>query len=73
MSMNLYFETKAGGYVIDFPFQTNTNCTYAVLAAKSVEEQMKILREHYGDCIDNSTFIECEYMLRDSALKLIYL
>lgn len=45
MSMNLIFDVKGGPGYVDFPFQTPTNLTYAVLDAKSNEERIEIIEK----------------------------
>jgi len=50
MSMNLVFEVKGGGSV-DFPIQTPTELTYAVLKEKDINKQLAMIRkeiEGYG-------------------------
>ncbi len=45
MSMNLCFTTKIGVHHVDFPFQTSTDLTYAVLKAKDEEARMKLIKD----------------------------
>ena len=46
MSMNLCFLTKTKRkHRVEFPYQTSTNITYAVLRAKTNEERFKILKD----------------------------
>lgn len=42
MSMNLAFEVKGGG-IVDFPFQTPTDLSYAVLATKGYKKQLALI------------------------------
>jgi hypothetical protein len=42
MSMNLCFDVVGGGHV-EFPYQTSTDLTYAVLDAKTVPEQLLLI------------------------------
>ena len=44
MSMNLVFLDTGGG-ILDFPYQTRTELSYAVLDADSEEEQLQLIRE----------------------------
>ena len=44
MSMNLIFAVEGGG-IVDFPFQTSTDLTYAVLNAKTKEEQVALVEK----------------------------
>ena len=47
MSMNLNFCTKSNPPAfIDFPFQTPTVLTYAVMAEKDNTKRLKLIREH---------------------------
>lgn len=55
MSMNLHF--LLGEHYIDFPYQTSTTLTYAVMDAGSKEEQLALIKanceerdimEYYG-------------------------
>lgn len=74
MSMNLSFKVKGGGYV-DFPYQTRTTVSYAVLAATTVEEKLQILREDLSQS-DNEewqqdTLRAIEALLTNPNLKLI--
>ena len=45
MSMNLIFDVKGGSGIVDFPFQTSTDLTYAVLNAKTKEEQVALVEK----------------------------
>jgi hypothetical protein len=48
--MNLVFEVKGGGSV-DFPIQTPTKLTYAVLKEKNIDKRLALIRkeiESYG-------------------------
>ena len=42
MSMNLCFNVKNGEAIIDFPYQTATKLTYAVMDTKTNEEKLYI-------------------------------
>ena len=44
MSMNLAFYVQGGGGYVDFPFQTPTEMSYEVLAEKTLEGRLKIVR-----------------------------
>lgn len=72
MSMNLHFETRKGGHIIDFPYQTRTDTSYAVLKAETIEEKMSILRNDDSQ-LPERVFRECERMLKDKSLRLIVL
>jgi len=45
MSMNLAFRVKGGG-IVDFPFQTNTTLTRAILAEKDCLKRIKMFDEN---------------------------
>lgn len=45
MSMNLIFDVKGGAGCVDFPFQTPTTLTKAVLRAEGQEAKLKLIRE----------------------------
>ena len=49
MSMNLCFVVKNSDTIMDFPFQTPTKLTYAVLAAKTPEAKRKLICKHMND------------------------
>lgn len=68
MSMNLAFEVKGGG-IIDFPYQTPTKLTKAVLACPTHEDQLKLLRAEYGD----RDLVEIDRLLHNPNLELIML
>jgi hypothetical protein len=42
MSMNLCFDVVGGGHV-EFPYQTSTKLTYAVLEAKTTDERLQLI------------------------------
>ena len=48
MSMNLHFKVKGGAGFVDFPFQTPTTLSYAVLAESDREKRLKLIREYLG-------------------------
>lgn len=80
MSMNLCFNTKAGNHFIDFPYQTPTTLTDAVLAAKTLEEKIELIRQNLnshrtpGNTVDiDELFKKCEAMMRDTSLELDYI
>jgi len=43
--MNLYFSARRGPAFLDFPYQTQTEISYAVMAATTIEERMEIIRK----------------------------
>jgi hypothetical protein len=42
MSMNLCFDVVGGGHA-EFPYQTSTKLTYAVLEAKTADERLQLI------------------------------
>lgn len=70
MSMNLCFKTIKGSHFVDFPYQTRTSTSYAVVKAETIEEKMAILRKDDPQ-LPERVFRECERMLNDKTLKLI--
>ena len=70
--MNLHFQTKIGGYWVDFPFQTPTNLSYALKRAETVEEQIAILKRD-ATYISEYTMQSCIEMLNDNNLELVIL
>lgn len=51
MSMNLYFETLDGAGMVDFPFQTPTELTYAVLKeGNTPTQQVELVRDFMTTC-----------------------
>lgn len=49
MSMNLIFRHKVGGY-IDFPIQTPTELTKAVLREKSDKKKLAMIKKYMIEC-----------------------
>ena len=49
MSMNLVFRCIDGSGYVDFPWQTRTDVTYAVLNATTDNEKLKILKDSISD------------------------
>lgn len=45
MSMNLTFITTQGNHFVEFPYQTTTDITKAVLKATTKEKQLAILKD----------------------------
>lgn len=66
MSMNLAFEVKGGG-IVDFPYQTPTRLTKAVLACHTREERLALLRAERGD----QDLAEIDQLLQKPNLELI--
>lgn len=82
MSMNLCFNPVGGTAHIEFPYQTRTEVTYAVIAAPTLEEKIEIIRKdlysHINDDVENrewieQLFVQCEEMMRDSTIELDYI
>lgn len=76
MSMNLAFETVRGKHFVDFPFQTPTDLSYAVLKASSVEDRLKLIEARLrgwkwsdGECAEMLDRIQV--LLKDNTLRLI--
>ncbi len=68
MSMNLCF--MSGKYFIEFPYQTSTNTTYAVLNASSLEERIDLIRKELEECESLELLPECIEMMTDKSLVL---
>ena len=74
MSMNLAFEID--GVIVDFPFQTRTNLSYAVYNAKNTSARLKLIeielktygwrRHDIDDLLD-----KCRKLLSNRKFKLI--
>lgn len=45
MSMNLCFDVKGGAGMVDFPYQTSTELTYAVLNEKDDDKRLALIRK----------------------------
>ena len=45
MSMNLIFDVKGGAGMVDFPFQTSTDLTYAVLKEPDNDKRLALIRK----------------------------
>jgi hypothetical protein len=74
MSMNLCFDVVGGGFV-EFPYQTSTDLTYAVLDAKTVSEQLLLInadltKRGYEDDEKAKTLITIEKLLKNTNLEL---
>jgi len=74
MSINLVFDVKGGG-IIDFPFQTTTELTYAVLKETNKEKQLKLIRKElelnkYTKKEINATLRKIEALMKSPDLKL---
>ena len=80
MSMNLCFYTKTGKEHVEFPYQTSTKLTRKVLAEKSIEKKLDLIKEDLIDKYDmedriekdlfNERISEIEDLLRDDNLEL---
>lgn len=71
MSHNLYFTDKSGTACIDFPYQTSTKVSYAVMQATSLEQKLKILKSDLALNDFKDYLLErCETMLKDNNLIL---
>ena len=72
--MNLMFEVKGSTAYVDFPFQTPTDLTYAVIREKDIEKRIQLVKDYIKNIDDNTYLIEeCETLMRDEKLELIYL
>lgn len=74
MSMNLVFITKEGRHLVDFPYQTSTDLTYAVFEKSAVEDQILLIAKDLEQLDDDEykrqLLIHIEEMLRDKTLEL---
>lgn len=76
MSMNLIFQTKNGEHFEEFPFQTPTNMTYAVLAEKTKEKQLDIIKSYTFSLFNDDTEFaemvleEIQVLMNDDKLEL---
>ena len=77
--MNLYFRVKDAPTfaIVDFPWQTPTKVTYAVISAFTVEEKLKILRDSLSDWgweddIIEEKLKEVEQLLASDNLELAF-
>ena len=58
MSMNLIFRVKGGVGIVDFPFQTSTVLTHAVLAKETNEERLALIEEQLREWDEDHVGIE---------------
>ena len=77
MSMNLIFTDKTGKFYTDFPVQTPTELTYAVMRAKP-EDRLQIIKDYYSEkgfsAEETADFMEeIEDMFEDKDYVLTYL
>ena len=76
MSMNLIFEVVGVDACVDFPFQTSTNLTYAVLKEPNLEKRLKLVKSDIDTWIGWSKkekadmYKKCEKLMRSPKLKL---
>jgi len=74
MSMNLAFLTNNKNH-IEFPFQTPTSLSYAVMKEKTRENRLKLILEYIDNTYDKTYTQnikeECTKMLLDQSLTLI--
>ena len=76
MSMNLIFDVKGTTACVDFPYQTKTNFTYAVLAEPDVEVRLSMIKADIecrcGDDLDQAAELYQEVidLMKVEALEL---
>ena len=82
MSMNLCFDTKIGNHHVEFPYQTSTKLTHAVLKEKDLEKQIQLVEDDIKTMYDpktidhddleyyNNMFLECKEYMRDKTLEI---
>ncbi len=74
MSMNLAFEIE--GQRVDFPFQTPTNLSYAVMKAKGLQQRLDLIEaelkgwEWDKQAIDEK-IAQCRKLLSNKKFKLV--
>ena len=73
--MNLYFKVSDAPTFtkVDFPWQTPTKVTHAVINASTLRERLEILREsisYWEDDIIEEKIKEAEQLLTSDALEL---
>lgn len=74
MSMNLAF--KDGDYIVDFPFQTPTRLSYAVIACDNTVGKLRLIKDHLKSWnwpLEEITWTlgKIKIMLEDENLELI--
>lgn len=75
MSMNLCFDVKGGAGMVDFPFQTPEELTYAVLREPDNDKRLTLIRkacEGYGWSKEDieTTLSEIEALMKSPNLEL---
>ena len=79
MSMNLVFKYKLDKRrFVEFPFQTTSECTRQVLAEKSSEQRLSILKkfmQSYGwpKSLVRKYLLEIKENMEDETLELTYI
>ena len=68
MSINLIF--RDGRAVVDFPYQTSTNISKAVMAATTNEEKLKIIKEDLKKFGDSDYWFRTIEEMLDSGWKI---
>lgn len=76
MSMNLCFETINGKHWVDFPFQTPTGLSYAVLNAKTNSERFDLIENElkkwkWKPSEISEMMYKIKTLMEDKTLKLI--
>jgi hypothetical protein len=74
MSTNLCFDVKGGG-MVDFPFQTTTELTYAVLKEQDHDKRLALIRKEleknkYNKKEIKDTLTEIEALMKNPNLEL---
>jgi hypothetical protein len=75
--MNLYFKVKGAPSFarVDFPWQTPTKITYAVIEAPTTKEKLKILRDsisYWDSDIIEEKLEKVEKLLTSDVLELTF-
>ena len=77
MSMNLTFDVKGGG-TVDFPIQTSTNLTFAVLKEKDINKRLDMIRKEiegygWGKKDTNDRMNEIKTLMNNPNLELTFI
>jgi hypothetical protein len=71
------FKVKGSTAYVEFPYQTPTTLTYAVIGEKDVEKRIQLIKDDLNKCINkdaNKWIIkQCETLMRDDKLELTYM
>ena len=73
MSINLCFYVKGSNTMIDFPYQTPSNLTWAVMGAQTDDEKIKLIEAKLEKKYRDEIMIKVKALIRSPNLELSYI